>query len=72
MKKFNKLPILLFLLLGIAFTSCETTDLDLLDDPNQITLDKANLERYLVAIQLDFKSFANTMGGNGSRLTRIH
>lgn len=72
MKKFNKLPILLFLLLGIAFTSCETTDLDLLDDPNQITLDKANLERYLVAIQLDFKSFANTMGGNGSRLTRIN
>ena len=72
MKKINKLSILLFLFLGVAFNSCETTDLDLLDDPNQITLDKASLERYLVAIQLDLKSFANTMGGNGSRLTRIN
>ena len=57
MKNINKISIFLFLILGMTFTSCETTDLDLLDDPNNVTLDKADLERYLVAIQLDFRSF---------------
>jgi hypothetical protein len=71
MKNMKKLSIFLFLILGVVFTSCETTDLDLLDDPNDVTLDKANLERYLVAIQLDFKTFVETMGRNGAQLTRI-
>ena len=71
MKNLNKLSIFLFLILGITFTSCETTDLDLLDDPNNVTLDKADLERYLVAIQLDFKSFVEVMGRNGAQLTRL-
>jgi len=71
MKKLNKISILFFLLLGITFTSCETTDLDLLDDPNQVTLDKADLERYLVAIQLDFNNFSRVYGGNGAALTRV-
>lgn len=71
MKNINKISIFLFLILGMTFTSCETTDLDLLDDPNNVTLDKADLERYLVAIQLDFRSFVETMGRNGAQLTRI-
>lgn len=71
MKNFNKISIFLFLILGIAFTSCETTDLDLLDDPNDVTIDKADLDRFLVAIQVDYKSFMHQMGGNGARLTRI-
>lgn len=71
MKKLNKISILFFLLLGITFTSCETTDLDLLDDPNQVTLDKADLDRYLVAIQLDFNNFSRIYGGNGAALTRV-
>jgi hypothetical protein len=70
MKNINKISILLFLILGITFTSCETTDLDLLDDPNNVTLDKADLDRYLVAIQLDFRSFSETMGRNGAQLAR--
>ena len=71
MKNINKISIFLFLILGMTFTSCETTDLDLLDDPNNVTLDKADLERYMVAIQLDFRSFVETMGRNGAQLTRI-
>jgi len=71
MKKINKIQILLFLFLGITFISCETTDLDLLDDPNNITLDKADLNRYLTEIQLDFSSFMYSIGDNGSELTRI-
>jgi len=72
MKKIIKLPILLVLFLGFTFTSCETTDLNLLDDPNNITLDKADLNRYLTAIQLDFRSFINRTGSRGSELTRIN
>jgi len=72
MKNLNKISIFLFLLLGITFTSCETTDLDLLDDPNNVTLDKADLERYMVAIQIDFKSFVSSFGSSGSELTRIN
>ena len=54
------------------FTSCETTDLDLLDDPNNVTQDKASLDRFMTAIQLDFTSFMRQMGGNGAALTRIN
>ena len=71
MKKINKIQILLFLFLGITFISCETTDLDLLDDPNNITLDKADLNRFLTEIQLDFQSFIYQIGDNGSEVTRI-
>ena len=71
MKNINKITISLFLLLGITFISCETTDLNLLDDPNELTTDKADLERFLVAIQVDFARFAEEMGRNGARLTRI-
>ena len=49
MKNLNKISILLILLLGLTFTSCETTDLDLINDPNQITVDNGNLDRYMVA-----------------------
>ena len=71
MKKINKISVLLILLLGLTFTSCETTDLDLVNDPNQVTVVNGDLERYMTAIQVDFKSFANAMGGNGASLVRI-
>lgn len=58
-------------MLGLAFTSCETTDLDLLDDPNDVTIEKADLDRFLVAIQNDYKTFMHEMGDNGARLTRV-
>jgi len=67
----NKISIILLLLLGITFTSCETTDLDLITDPNQVTLENGDLDRYLVAIQVNFKSFADQMGTNGARLVRV-
>ncbi len=71
MKKFNKISAVVALLIGLAFTSCETTDLDLLDDPNNVTLDKADLNRYLNRIQLDFATFMRTMGDNGAELSRV-
>ena len=71
MKNLNKISILLILLLGLTFTSCETTDLDLINDPNQITVENGDLERYMVSIQVDFARFAEAMGNNGARLVRI-
>lgn len=71
MKKLNKISIVLILLLGITFTSCETTDLDMLDDPNNITVSNGELERFMVVIQRDFAYFAQEMGKNGAQLTRI-
>jgi len=72
MKNISKL--FTYVLLGVAlvFTSCETADLDLLDDPNNVTQDKASLDRFMTAIQLDFTSFMRQMGGNGAALTRIN
>jgi hypothetical protein len=61
MKKINKISVLLILLLGLTFTSCETTDLDLVNDPNQVTVVNGDLERYITAIQVDFKSFATRL-----------
>jgi hypothetical protein len=71
MKNLNKISVLLILLLGLTFTSCETTDLDLINDPNQVTVENGNLERYMIAIQVDFARFANAMGGNGAALVRV-
>jgi len=71
MKNINKISIVFILLLGITFTSCETTDLDMLDDPNNITVSNGELERYMVVIQRDFAYFAEQMGRNGAQLTRI-
>jgi hypothetical protein len=71
MKNLNKISVLLILLLGLTFTSCETTDLDLINDPNQVTVENGNLERYMIAIQVDFARFANAMGANGAALVRV-
>lgn len=72
MKNISKLFSFLILAAGLVFTSCETTELELLDDPNNVTADKANLDRYLNEIQLDFASFMRQMGNNGGQVTRIN
>lgn len=72
MKKIQKISIFVFLLLGLAFTSCETTELDLLDDPNDVTLDKANLDRFLNEIQLNFASFMRQIGNNDAQVVRVN
>lgn len=52
----------------LVVSSC---DLDLLDDPNAVTADTANLNLVLNSIQLDFVSFFHTTSVNGRRLTRM-
>lgn len=72
MKKINKIFAVVLLLTGMVFTSCETTELDLLDDPNNLTLDKALLDRYLNAIQLSFNNFMFSTNSRGAQLTRVN
>lgn len=72
MKNISKLFTYLLLATGLVFTSCETTELELLDDPNNVTADKAGLDRYLNEIQLDFASFMRQMGNNDAEVTRIN
>ncbi|MEZ4778986.1 MAG: SusD/RagB family nutrient-binding outer membrane lipoprotein [Flavobacteriaceae bacterium] len=60
-----------FTFISLVFTSCETTDLDLLENPNEINTEKANIDRFLNQIQIDFASFMYQIGDNASELTRI-
>lgn len=72
MKNISKFFTYVLLAAGLVFTSCETTDLDLLDDPNNVTQDKADLNRFMTQIQLDFASFMRQIGGNDAQVTRIN
>ncbi len=71
MKKINNiLKIVLFC--GVfVFTSCETTELDLRDNPNALTPEQANPDFYLNAIQEDFARLVERFGRAAGALTRV-
>lgn len=71
MKNSNIIYIFLVLVSSLIFTSCETTDLDLLDDPTSLTTDQVELNRLMNQIQLDFNSFVRLMANNGGDAVRI-
>lgn len=71
MKYINKIFVSMVFLAGVFFTSCETTDLDLLNDPNNLTTNDAELDRLMSNIQLDFNTFLRQMGNNGAQATRL-
>ncbi len=59
----------LFIALGlVAASSC---DLDLLEDPNNVSPSTASPNLVLNRIQLDFAAFFNTTGNHGMRITRM-
>ncbi len=66
-----KKPIILALAGLLSLCACENSSLDLLDDPNDITLEKADLNRYTNQIQLDFAEFMRQMGRNAAQTTRV-
>ena len=73
MIKFKKISHLFTGLLAsmLIMVSCETTELELLDNPNAVTIEKADVDRFMSRIQLDFNNFNRTMGNFGAQLTRI-
>ncbi|PIV50014.1 MAG: SusD/RagB family nutrient-binding outer membrane lipoprotein, partial [Flavobacteriaceae bacterium CG02_land_8_20_14_3_00_34_13] len=53
------------------FNSCETTDLNLTENPNALVPLQADVEFFLNDIQISFARTVNTFGSFGSETTRI-
>ncbi|MGS2764970.1 SusD/RagB family nutrient-binding outer membrane lipoprotein [Sinomicrobium sp. M5D2P9] len=64
MKMWNHKIIPMIFSLGILF-SCETTDLDLTEDPNQLPPGEASADFYLNKIQVDFAKLFDGEGDEG-------
>ena len=53
------------------FTGCETTELDLLDNPNAIGAEVASPNFVLNSIQLSFNGIVSGLRGSSSNITRM-
>lgn len=53
-------------------SSCETTELDLAENPNQLRPDQSSPDLFLNSIQVDFATFTELMGWNGGDLVRLN
>lgn len=71
MKKINNLIKLVFFFGVIMLSSCETTNLELTENPNALSPSQANPDFFLNSIQEDFARFVEGFGRTGSQLTRI-
>jgi hypothetical protein len=56
----------------LVLVSCETTELDLTDNPNALSPSQADPTFFLNSIQIDFAFWVNSMGERGAELTRIN
>ena len=70
MKTKNNIKYLVLLLVGITF-SCETTELDLLDNPNFLQPDQFSADLLLNQIQLDAALFFEQVTDEGQEVTRM-
>ncbi|MDY8134432.1 SusD/RagB family nutrient-binding outer membrane lipoprotein [Aquimarina sp. 2201CG5-10] len=64
-------PIILFMLALVGFTSCETTELDLLQNPNDVTEENLDPEFLFNNIQLGFNGFVQTVAGDASFTSQV-
>lgn len=72
MKKINYLIKLMFVFGAIFLSSCETTELDLTENPNALSPSQANPDFFLNGIQIDFvKEIVEPFGRTGAETTRI-
>ncbi len=71
MRKLNKLIKLMVFCGALFMVSCETTDLDLAQNPNALSPEQANPDFFLNAIQVNFAYFVESMGSVGAQVTRI-
>lgn len=68
---FKNFTRLLALCLFITFYSCETTELELRDDPNALPLTAADASLLLNGIQLNFAEMTQNFGTTGAEVTRL-
>ena len=71
MKFINKI-FLLVMVVGLVATSCDNTDLDLLDNPNAITPENASLNELYNQIQLTYSGIYNGTQANPGSLARMY
>lgn len=71
MKKINNLIKMLVLCGGLFFASCETTELDLIQNPNALTPEQGDPDFYLNAIQIDWAYWVESFGRTAGAVTRI-
>ena len=55
----------------MILSSCETTELDRADNPNELSPDQADVDLLLNSIQIDFGRYVELMGLHGAQVTRI-
>ncbi|TLP82175.1 SusD/RagB family nutrient-binding outer membrane lipoprotein [Maribacter sp. ACAM166] len=70
MKIFIKNVVLTLFSAGLVL-SCETTELNLITDPNAVSPEQATPDFYLNRVQEEFARFNDAFGTNGSELTRM-
>lgn len=56
---------------GVLFTGCETTNLDLTENPNALTPSQADVDFYLNEVQVKFARVVESLGETGAEVTRI-
>lgn len=72
MKKTRKILSILFIGIGLLVTSsCETTNLDLTENPNALPLNAADPDLLLDGVQVDFAYAMEDFGRAGSEVTRL-
>ncbi|MBT8316251.1 MAG: SusD/RagB family nutrient-binding outer membrane lipoprotein [Lutibacter sp.] len=71
MKKISKLLKLMLFCGVLVLGSCETTELDITQNPNALSPEQANPDFFMNSIQEDFARFVETFGRRGAELTRI-
>ena len=58
--------LLLFMFIGVVTSSCETTELDLLANPLDVSTDLADAQFLFNNVQLNFNGFVQNVGGGSS------
>lgn len=61
----------LVLITGLCFNSCETTELDLTENPNALTPDQADVNFYMNAIQVRYGQLMEDIGTSTAEVVRI-
>ncbi len=71
MKNKHLIPIILFIFTCIGITSCESTELDLLQNPNDVTEDQLDPQFLFNNIQLGFNGFVQNVAGHSSYTSEL-
>ena len=71
MRKINNLIKMLILCGGLFFASCETTELDLTQNPNALSPVDADPDFYMNSIQLSYAYLIESFGNTAGAVTRI-